>query len=261
MAADRPLITGLQQTGLPYGGGWESWSRWKLRQHFPFLFKPTQRRLKLILGGKEGQRYRLAKRALDLALCWVSFPFAGPVLLLIAIAIRLDSSGPILFVQERVGRGGRHFQMFKFRTMRHDYNGQSDREFMKAYIAGQVGADNESLHKPMSTTQITRVGRILRRTSLDELPQLFNVLRGEMSLVGPRPHVPWEVEAYNIWHTERLEVLPGITGLAQVQGRSNLSFKSSTKYDIEYVRNRCLKLDLQVLGLTVRSVLSGRGAG
>jgi lipopolysaccharide/colanic/teichoic acid biosynthesis glycosyltransferase len=136
---------------------------------------------------------------------------------------------------------------------------------MKAYINGDLdrkaGGTKPDLHKPFRETQVTRVGRILRKTSLDELPQVFNVLRGEMGLVGPRPNVPWEVEAYLVWHIERLECLPGITGLAQVRGRSGLTWDQMARYDIAYLRNKSLWLDLKILWWTVASTVNGRGAG
>jgi len=211
------------------------------------------------------RRYALAKRLLDLAICLASLPIALLVMLVLATAIRIDSSGPAIFIQSRVGRGGRTFRMYKFRTLRKDYDDRNSRAFMQAFVRGKIGQDEHTgglrLHKPTEGAQVTRVGRVLRATSLDELPQLFNVLRGEMSLVGPRPNVPWEAKAYQIWHTERLEVLPGITGLAQVRGRSSIPFQRIARYDIEYVRKRSLQLDLQILWWTVLAVLSGRGAG
>jgi len=192
-------------------------------------------------------------------------PMAAAAMAVIAIAILLESPGPVFFLQRRVGRGGGRFRMYKFRTMSQDYDDRLDHAFMKAFVAGQIGREESThsrpLYKPHDAAQITRVGRVLRKTSLDELPQIVNVLRGEMSLVGPRPNLPWEVEAYQDWHKERLEVLPGITGLAQVRGRSNLSFDSIVEYDLEYIRKQSLKLDVQILWWTVWWVLSGQGAG
>jgi len=233
--------------------------------------------------------YQVAKRVMDVALCLLVLIVALPVMALCALAIGLDSSGPALFVQERVGRGGRRFRMYKFRTMHHNLNDSSHRAFMKAFVNGKVGDDgngqddnmhrtfkrvvadgevgnngngngNGKVYKPAQATQITRVGRILRRASLDELPQIINVLKGEMSLIGPRPNVPWEVEEYRPWHHERLEVLPGITGLAQVRGRSGISFDRIVQYDIEYVEKQSLALDLKILWWTVASVVCGEGA-
>lgn len=216
------------------------------------------------LAESNRHRYLFAKRALDIVLCLATMLVAVLVMAVIAIAIFADSPGPIFFIQERIGRGGRRFRMYKFRTLRHDYDDTASRKFMQAFVAGRIGQDENDgrqSFKPIHKTHVTRAGRILRKTSLDELPQIINVLRGDMSLVGPRPNVMFEVEAYRDWHKERLEVLPGITGLAQVRGRSHLSFDAIAHYDIEYVRRQSLKLDLQILWWTVMSVLSGRGAG
>ena len=208
------------------------------------------------------KEYQIAKRVMDVALCLLAMPLALPLLAICALAIRIDSPGPVLFVQERTGRGGRRFRMYKFRTMQHNLDDNHHRTFMKAFVNGQVGDDEKggAIYKPVQASQVTRVGRILRKTSLDELPQLINVLRGEMSLVGPRPNVPWEVEVYKGWHQERLEVLPGITGLAQVRGRSGIMFDSIVKYDIEYIEKRSLAMDLKILWWTVVSVFLGTGA-
>ncbi len=146
----------------------------------------------------------------------------------------------------------------------HGYDDPAAREYMRAFVRGQVGnekPDREWVHKPVEKRDMSRVGRLLRKSSLDELPQLFNVLRGEMSLVGPRPNVPWEVEAYLDWHYERLRGLPGITGLAQVRGRSCISFEQIVSCDVEYIERQCLKLDLLILWWTLTSILGGRGAG
>lgn len=206
--------------------------------------------------------YQIAKRVMDVALCLLAMPLALPLLTLCSLAIRIDSSGPVFFVQERIGKGGRRFRMYKFRTMQHKLDDSYHRAFMKAFVNGQIGDDESgrAIYKPIQASQITRVGRILRKTSLDELPQLINVLRGEMSLVGPRPNVVWEFEEYKGWHNERLEVLPGITGLAQVRGRSGLTFDSIVKYDIEYIERQSPALDLKILWWTLISVFLGRGA-
>jgi lipopolysaccharide/colanic/teichoic acid biosynthesis glycosyltransferase len=185
-------------------------------------------------------------------------------MVIIAIAIKLDSSGPVFFVQERVGRYGRRFRMYKFRTYSHSHDPRTDQAFMKAYISGKVSSTDEPTrprYKPNNQGQITRLGSLLRKTSLDEIPQIINILLGEMSLIGPRPNIPWEVETYQLWHTERLDVLPGITGLAQVKGRSNLGFDELVRYDIHYVRNQSLVMDLKILWWTVLTVVTGLGAG
>jgi lipopolysaccharide/colanic/teichoic acid biosynthesis glycosyltransferase len=204
--------------------------------------------------------YRKVKRSLEIALCLILLPLIAPLFLIIAIAIRLDSPGPVFFIQERVGKGGRRFKMIKFRTMQHNLDTSAHQTFMRAFVRGQVSAENNTVFKPFKKNQVTAIGRILRKTSLDELPQLINVFRGEMCLVGPRPNVPWEVEEYRTIHQERLEVLPGITGLAQVQGRSGITFDEIVKYDIEYVEKQSFTMDLQILWWTFASVLLGKGA-
>ena len=207
--------------------------------------------------------YKAFKRIIEILLCILSIPIVVPVGIIIALVIRLDSPGPILFLQDRVGKNGKIFKILKFRTMYHNIDDSSHRAYMKKYISGQMkngsGADEETF-KPFKPNQVTPVGRILRKTSLDELPQLVNVLRNEMSFIGPRPNVTWEVEAYSEWHAERLKVLPGITGLAQVRGRSKITFDEIVQHDLEYIENQSLKLDLQILWWTVSSVIFSRGA-
>jgi lipopolysaccharide/colanic/teichoic acid biosynthesis glycosyltransferase len=193
--------------------------------------------------------YRFAKRVLDLTLCLLALPFALVIMLISVVAIALDSPGPILFIRDRIGKGGRHFKLYKFRTMYHNSDTTGYRAFMKAFVQGEIGE-----------RELTRVGRILRKTSLDELPQLWNVIKGEMSLVGPRPNVLWAVEEYRGWHKERLEVMPGITGLAQINGRSSNTFDQIVRYDIEYIEHQSLRLDLEVLWRTTLLVLAGKGA-
>lgn len=205
-------------------------------------------------------RYRFAKRMLDLAFCILLLPILLPLMAFCVLAIVLTSSGGPFFVQERIGKGGRRFRMYKFRTMREDIDNSRHRTFMKAFVNGEMH-DGEETHKPAQSSQITAVGRILRKTSLDELPQIYNVLKGDMSLVGPRPNMEWEVEEYQLWHHERLEVLPGITGLAQVQGRSDISFEAIVNYDIEYVLQQGFQMDLKILWLTLGTVFLGKGAG
>ncbi len=232
------------------------------------------------------REYKIAKRVLDVIICLLVLPVVLPLIGLCALLIRLDSPGPALFVQERVGKGGRRFQMFKLRTMQHNLDNSSHRAFMKAFVNGCIGNENKprgggwgprfafakafmdkpsangngKIYKPIHASQVTRLGRFLRKTSLDELPQIFNVLRGDMSIVGPRPNVTWEVEEYQLWHYERLEVLPGITGLAQVKGRSGIDFDTIVNYDIEYVQNQSLALDIKILWWSASSVIFGRGA-
>jgi exopolysaccharide biosynthesis polyprenyl glycosylphosphotransferase len=179
---------------------------------------------------------------------------ALPVLVLLACMIRLDSPGPVLFRQMRVGERGEEFERLKFRTM------CVDAEARLAALAGAADAGNGVLFKMRHDPRLTRVGRWMRRFSLDELPQLINVLRGEMSLVGPRPPLPREVEVYEPDAVRRLRVRPGLTGLWQVSGRSDLSWEESLRLDLWYVDNWSLVLDLQILFRTARAVLRGSGA-
>ena len=208
-------------------------------------------------------RYLPLKRIIDLGLCLLALPLLLMLMGAIALLIVFDTPGSPLFIQERVGKDGRRFRMYKFRTMRADYSDENDREYMQAFVAGRPAersADQDAIHKPIRSGDITRVGRFLRKASLDELPQVFNVLTGEMSLIGPRPNVPWEVESYKEWHCERLDVLPGISGLAQVQGRSTLSFDEIAAYDVEYARTMSFSLDMEIMFATMSSVFSGKGA-
>jgi lipopolysaccharide/colanic/teichoic acid biosynthesis glycosyltransferase len=209
------------------------------------------------------QEYQYAKRLLDIGLCLIALPLVIPVILLCALAIYIDSGRPVFFTQQRIGKGGKPILIYKLRTLKLDLDKWHHHSFMKAFIRGEMGKGQETKEtfKPMTDNQITRVGRFLRRTSLDEIPQMINVLKGEMSIVGPRPNVPWEVEEYQPWHCERLEVLPGITGLAQVRGRSAIGFDSIVRYDINYIENQSLELDIKIIWWTFTSVLFSKGAG
>lgn len=194
----------------------------------------------------------IVKRLFDVTITIVASIFLWPVFLLMAIAIRLDSPGPAIFTQTRVGENGRLFKMYKFRTMVAD----AER------LGPPVGFDDQGrrVYKTADDSRVTRVGRFLRRTSLDELPQLFNVLKGEMSLVGPRPEMRFIVEGYEPWQRGRLAVPPGITGWWQVNGRSNLPLHLNTQYDLYYIRNYSLWLDLKILLKTIGVVIRGQGA-
>ena len=197
---------------------------------------------------------RMVKTAVDRLLAVLVAALAMPFLAMVALAVRLDSPGPVLFRQIRVGARGEEFEMLKFRTM------CVDAEARLADLAGSYDAGNAVLFKMRRDPRVTRVGRVLRRYSLDELPQLFNVLRGEMSLVGPRPPLPREVEGYEPDAVRRLRVQPGLTGLWQVSGRSELSWEESLRLDLWYVDNWSLMLDLQIIVRTARAVLRGTGA-
>jgi exopolysaccharide biosynthesis polyprenyl glycosylphosphotransferase len=193
------------------------------------------------------------KRASDILLSSAGLILLAPLMLLIAVAIKLDSPGPVLFKQVRVGKGGREFVFYKFRSMR---QGAEEERPLLADRDEAVGPIFKIRHDP----RCTRVGRFLRRTSLDELPQLYNVLRGEMSLVGPRPALPSEVEQYQEWHRRRLEISPGITGLWQVSGRSQLTFDEMCLLDIYYLENWSLLLDLKIMLRTIPAIIVGTGA-
>lgn len=208
--------------------------------------------------------YERIKRVMDFLLAAVLLLVLSPLMLLIAIAIKLDSPGPVLFVQRRTGRYGKPFNFFKFRSMSFgEDHGRVHREFVRQYANGELAAEQAStVHKPASNGRvITRVGKWLRLSSLDELPQLWNILKGDMSFVGPRAWADYELENYKDWHYRRLEVPPGLTGLAQINGRSSLSFDNIIRLDIEYIDNRSLWLDLKILLLTIPVVLTGSNAG
>lgn len=195
----------------------------------------------------------LVKRIVDVTIAALGLVLAAPLMALIALAIRLDSPGPIIFRQTRVGLRGRLFEMYKFRSM---HVGAEEQQDMLADLNEADGP----IFKIRDDPRLTRVGRIIRRLSLDELPQLVNVLRGEMSLVGPRPPIPSEVEKYQEWHKKRLEAPPGMTGLWQVSGRSRLPFDEMVLLDIYYIENWSLWLDFKILMRTIPKVLLGEGA-
>ena len=202
------------------------------------------------------RRVRLVtKDFVDRVAATLLLALAGPVLLIAAAAIRLDSPGPAFYTQIRVGERGRHFTMFKLRSMYVDADARR-----AAVVAAGGDAGNKVLFKDRRDPRITRVGRVLRRTSLDELPQLFNVVRGDMSLVGPRPALPQEVAEYDSEARRRLLVKPGLTGLWQVSGRSDLSWDSTVALDRHYVENRGAQLDVEILANTLKAVVGGRGA-
>jgi lipopolysaccharide/colanic/teichoic acid biosynthesis glycosyltransferase len=200
-----------------------------------------------------GRTYRYAKRALDLFVCLAAMPVLLPVLALTALLIKLESpGGPVVFSQYRTGKHGRRFKIYKFRTM------VPNAEALKKELA-HLNELKWPDFKITNDPRITRVGRVLRKTSLDELPQIWNVLRGEMSLVGPRP-TSFEASTYKLWQTERLDVVPGLTGLWQVCGRAQTEFDQRLRLDIDYIENRCLLLDIELLFRTVAVVFNGRGA-
>lgn len=205
---------------------------------------------------------RLAKRLLDLSVALPCLILAAPLLLAVVVAIRLTTPGPALFRQVRVGRNRRPFELCKFRTM---YTGCPDevhREYVRKLLTDDQPPDGgrAGVFKLENDDRITPVGRLLRRTSIDELPQLINIIRGDMSLVGPRPALPWEAELFDAVFFGRFAVTPGLTGLWQVSGRNSLTMKQGLELDLEYVRRQSLAFDLWILVKTVPVVLSTHGA-
>lgn len=208
------------------------------------------------------QAVDLLCRTLDVCLSVVLLVLVLPLSALIAVAIRLDSPGPVLFRQRRFGRDQKPFVVTKFRTMHHGVGHETHRSFVLGLIAGDhpERPDGGPKFKMVEDERVTRVGRLLRHSSLDELPQLWNVLRGDMSLVGPRPPIAYEVEHYPPHWFARFAVKPGLTGLWQVSGRSELALEEMVRLDIEYTHRRSLWLNLWILVRTVPAVLRGRGA-
>src|SRR5829696_2953045 len=201
------------------------------------------------------------RRVLDLVVATAVVVLLAPVLIAIALAIRLDSPGPAFFRQRRVGLGREQFTVFKFRSMHSEADPESHREYVTALINGGEESDGRrgDLYKLTIDDRITRSGHWIRAWSLDELPQLFNVIAGDMSLVGPRPAIPYEVSEYPAWYMRRFDVKPGLTGLWQVNGRNERSYEEMVRLDIEYAERRSLLLDLSILARTPWTVISRRG--
>jgi exopolysaccharide biosynthesis polyprenyl glycosylphosphotransferase len=257
-----------------------NWSPEQLDQiHFSFHFFP-EKEDKCSVGqlanselyedlferDEERKFSHFVKRSMDIMGSLAALILCCPLFVLISLAIKLTSKGPILFNQERVGRYGSRFTFLKFRSMKCDNDVQIHREYVKRFIAGeadpaQASHAQNAVYKIQSDPRVTRVGRFLRKSSLDELPQFINVLKGDMSLVGPRPPIPYELEGYQVWHRRRiLESKPGITGLWQVSGRSRLKFDDMVRLDLHYAKTWSLWLDIKILLQTPRAVLFGAGA-
>ena len=238
-----------------------------LAQPFRFsssLLKPYQRRI-------QRECNFFCKRLLDLTIALLTLGVLWPLGLLVALAIKLDSAGPVFFTQERVG-AKRHvesgeevwqicnFRIYKFRSMVTNADSTIHEAQVKAFVEGGIDHEEQGSVKVVNDPRITRVGHFLRKTSLDELPQLINVLRGEMSMVGPRPVPTYEVALYQEEHYARLRALPGITGLWQVLGRGQVTFAEMMELDLAYVQQQSIWLDLWILAMTVPTVLRGHGA-
>ena len=223
-----------------------SLSYWTVNYDWVKNFDPKKRIIK-------GRMYHTLKRAFDLSVAILAMPFWLPLIGLIALGIKLTSPGaPAIFVQLRTGKGGQRFRMYKFRSM------VPNAEELKAKYA-HLNELQWPDFKITNDPRVTKIGKILRKTSLDELPQLFNVLKGEMSLVGPRP-TSFGADTYKLWHTERLDVLPGMTGLWQIIGRASMEFDDRLRLDIAYIERRSLWMDFSILFHTVYAVFKGRGA-
>jgi lipopolysaccharide/colanic/teichoic acid biosynthesis glycosyltransferase len=217
-------------------------------------------------GRSKGRFSQGVKRFVDVSGSSALLLLLSPILAAIAIAIKLTSKGSVIFQQERLGQFGVRFKCLKFRTMYTGNDAKIHQEYIQNYISGQASSDRAEPGKPAiykitKDPRITAVGRFLRKTSLDELPQFWNVLLGDMSLVGPRPSLPYEFKMYDIWHRRRvLEVRPGVTGLWQVSGRSRTSFNDMVRLDLRYSQSWSLWLDFKILAATPRAVFSGEGA-
>jgi lipopolysaccharide/colanic/teichoic acid biosynthesis glycosyltransferase len=270
LGALRAKMTAVLQSALPAD---------RLRQinvsfHcFPDDWKPDDPRRRLadlypdLVEREEAQRVsRALKRGIDFLGSMAALIVLAPTLLLVAIAIKLSSPGPVLFRQTRIGQYGVPFTCLKFRSMQAVNDAQIHKEYVKRFIAGDVEArpsdgNGKVVYKLTKDPRLTPIGTFLRKTSLDELPQFLNVLAGQMSLVGPRPPIPYELEAYDIWHRRRLlEVKPGITGLWQVNGRSRLRFDDMVRLDLRYATTWSVWLDIKILLRTPYAVFSGEGA-
>jgi exopolysaccharide biosynthesis polyprenyl glycosylphosphotransferase len=219
-------------------------------------------------GSAKGRRqatYDVVKRGLDVVLSAILLALLSPLIVVIAALVKLSSPGPVFFRQERIGQMMKPFGMLKFRTMRVDADHAIHHQFVTSFIksSGRRSSENgqNGFFKIANDPRVTTIGRILRRTSLDELPQLWNVLRGDMSLVGPRPPLQYEVEQYQAWHKRRvLEAKPGVTGLWQVTGRSRTTFDEMVRLDLRYARSYSAWTDIKILLATPRAVISGKGA-
>ena len=212
-----------------------------------------RQRLKLVAWVMRTKLKARGKRLLDILLVCLCLPFLIPLMLLTALAIRLDSPGSVLFRQRRVGKWGQEFNCYKFRSM------YMDADARKQELMEQNEAD-EIVFKIRNDPRVTRMGRIIRKLSIDEIPQIFNVLKGEMSIVGPRPPVPIEVEHYQYDHFYRLDAVPGITGLQQISGRSDITFKRWVELDLLYIQEQSLWKDIEIIVKTIPAVISRKGA-
>jgi lipopolysaccharide/colanic/teichoic acid biosynthesis glycosyltransferase len=236
----------------------EDWQQGTLQGN-PALYPDLARR------ERAQKPFRILKRGMDIAGSGLALLLFSPVMLLVSALVKLSSEGPILYKQQRLGQFGQPFTFLKFRSMYVNNDRDIHREFMKGVISGEhdgkIEGAEDVVYKMTDDPRITRIGKFMRRTSLDELPQFINVLRGDMSLVGPRPPIAYEFEEYDIWHRRRvLEIKPGITGLWQINGRSRVRFDDMVRLDLRYARTWSLWLDICILIQTPAAVLLGDDA-
>jgi lipopolysaccharide/colanic/teichoic acid biosynthesis glycosyltransferase len=206
----------------------------------------------------------LVKRTIDIVVSLLVLVLGFPFFFAIALLIKTTSRGPVFFKQKRIGKNGRSFTMYKFRTMREGLDDSIHREFTQNFIKGNyshstLDDSGSKIYKLTDDSRITGIGGFLRRVSLDELPQFINILRGEMAIVGPRPPLPYEYECYEDWHKQRVKVKPGLTGLWQVQGRSSVPFDQMVRLDIHYIENWSLLMDMKIMMWTIPVMLAGTG--
>jgi len=245
----------------------ESWSRFSIRLHRYSRPRPGEQvdpLLQMSYASTRTRRHRALKRAVDMTTGALLLGLSLPLCLVIAALVKLTSAGPVFFRQVRVGEFGKPFTMLKFRTMREDNDDAIHRDFVNQLITGATPSGGDAVDAPFKIAndpRVTPTGRLLRKTSLDELPQIWNVLRGEMSLVGPRPPLQYEVDQYQPWHYRRLlEAKPGITGLWQVSGRSRTTFDEMVRLDLRYAKSSSPWADVKILLATPSAAMSGKGA-
>ena len=250
-------LSSFQISFYAFPDGWDGTGQARAvdAEHYPDLFE-VERKKKLSL---------LVKRVMDVCGAAAALAILSPAFLILAAMVKATSQGPVFFRQQRVGRYGVNFEFLKFRSMYVSTDAAIHKEYVRNFIAGKAAASadvtKKTVYKITNDPRVTWIGKIMRRTSLDEIPQFWNVMRGEMSLVGPRPPIPYEIEAYDIWHRRRLlESRPGITGLWQVHGRSKTTFDEMVRLDLQYSRMWSPMLDVKILLQTPRAVLSGDGA-
>jgi lipopolysaccharide/colanic/teichoic acid biosynthesis glycosyltransferase len=250
-------LSSFQISFYAFPDGWDGTGQARAvdAELYPDLFE-VERKKKLSL---------LVKRVMDVWGAAAALAILSPAFLILAAMVKATSQGPVFFRQQRVGRYGVNFEFLKFRSMYVSTDAAIHKEYVRNFIAGKAAASadvsKKTVYKITNDPRVTWIGKIMRRTSLDEIPQFWNVLRGEMSLVGPRPPIPYEIEAYDIWHRRRLlESRPGITGLWQVHGRSKTTFDEMVRLDLQYSRMWSPMLDVKILLQTPRAVLSGDGA-